>query len=70
MKWFIIYLYISVCFYHANMKKINYLLHGAKNMGDNIGKVVYRTLPFNAVAPPGPETSQYIEGAVYCNILV
>ena len=42
-------------------EKINYFIH---NMGDNIGKVVYWTLPYNPVPSRGPETQRYIEGAV------
>ena len=70
MKQFIIYLNITVCFGHANMKKWT-VLHRAKNMGDNRGKshfpksTLQRSFTYNAVAPPGPQTLCYMEGAVY-----
>ena len=50
MRLFITYLNISVFFGHANMKKLSIYYTGAKNMGDNIGKVMYRTLPYNMVS--------------------
>ena len=45
MRHFIIYLNTCV-FWPCKLEKINYLSHGAKIMGDNIGKVVYRTLTY------------------------
>ena len=55
LRQFIIYLNVSVCFGHANMKKLTicYLTicyMAAKDMGDNIGKIVYQKLPYNMVS--------------------
>ena len=49
MKLFNIYLNISVCFGHANLKILT-IYHTEPNVGDNIVKIMYRTLPYNA--PP------------------
>ena len=70
MKQFIIFLNISVCFGHPNMKKLTIYYNGTKNMGDNRGKshvpksTLQRDFTYSAEAPPGPETSPYMEGAV------
>ena len=52
MRHFIIYLNTSVCFGHANLKKLTRSIYQTepKNMGDNIGKAVYWTLPYNAAS--------------------
>ena len=49
MRLFIIYLNISVCFGHANLKKLTIYQTEPKSMGDNIGISSFRTLPYNAV---------------------
>ena len=47
MRLFIIYFNTSVWFIHRTLKKLT-LSDKDKNMGDNIGKVKYQTLPCNA----------------------
>ena len=36
---------MSVCFGHANMKKFTIYYTGSKNMGDNMGEIVYQNYP-------------------------
>ena len=50
MRLFIINLNMSVCFGHANMKKLTIYYTGEKHMGNKMGKVVYRTLSYNVVS--------------------
>ena len=47
MMLFVNYLKTSVSFGHANLKKVTFY-HTEPYMGDNIVKIMYRTIPYNA----------------------